>query len=56
MSRKNFRKNLVALLACSALVLAALGCESVTGPTTDSNLSAPSDGASFAEQREGVSG
>lgn len=57
MSRKNFKKNLVALLACSALVLAALGCESVTGPssTTDSNLSAPSDGASFS-RAENVGG
>jgi hypothetical protein len=57
MSRKNFKKNLVTLLACSALILAALGCESVTGPdsTTDSTLS-PSDGASFAEHRDGVSG
>ncbi len=58
MSRKNFKKNLVALLACSALVLAALGCESVTGPssTTDSNLSAPSDEGSYAVEREGVNG
>jgi hypothetical protein len=56
MSRTNFKKNLVALLACTALILAALGCESVTGPTTDSNLSAPSDGANFSEQRDGLGG
>jgi hypothetical protein len=57
MSRKNFKKNLVTLLACSALVLAALGCESVTGPDSspDSSLS-PSDGANFAELKEGVGG
>lgn len=57
MSRKNFKKNLVTLLACSALVLAALGCESVTGPdsTPDSSLSAPGD-ASFSEQRDGLGG
>jgi hypothetical protein len=57
MSRKNFKKNLVALLACSALLLAALGCESVTGPdsTTDSSLS-PSDGASFSEHQDNVGG
>lgn len=57
MSRKNFKLNLIALLACSALLFAALGCESVTGPssTTDNSLS-PSGGASFAEQRDGVSG
>lgn len=46
MSRRNFKKNLVALLACSALILAALGCESVTGPdsTPDNSLST---GASY---------
>ena len=46
MSRRNFRKNLVALLACSALILATLGCESVTGPdsTPDNSLST---GASY---------
>ena len=57
MSRKNFKKNLVALLACSALILAALGCESVTGPdsTPDSNLS-PSDGPSYVVERDGLSG
>ena len=58
MSRKNFRKNLVALLACSALLLAALGCESVTGPssTTDSSLSAPGGGPSTNVERDGVNG
>lgn len=59
MSRKNFRKNLVALLACSALLLAALGCESVTGPssTTDSSLSAPTDGgATLSVDHDNVSG
>lgn len=50
MSRKYFRNNLVALLACTALLLAALGCESVTGPssTTDSSLSTSGGGASYA--------
>ena len=50
MSRRNFKNNLVVLLACSALLLAALGCESVTGPTptNDSTLSSPSDGGSLA--------
>lgn len=57
MSRRNFKKNLVALLACSALMLAALGCESITGPssTTDSSLSTSNGGASFAEM-ENVGG
>ena len=56
MSRINFKKNLVALLACSALILAALGCESVTGPdsTPDNSLSNPGE-ASFA-QMENVNG
>lgn len=56
MSRKNFKKNLVTLLACSALVLAALGCESVTGPDSspDSSLS-PSGEASFVE-RDNING
>jgi hypothetical protein len=56
MSRRNFRLNLVALLACTALILASLGCESVTGPdsTTDSSLST-SGGANFT-QSENVSG
>lgn len=58
MSRKNFKKNLVALLACTALILAALGCESVTGPSspTDSSLSTPSGGASYSNNRDGVNG
>jgi hypothetical protein len=49
MSRKYFRLNLVALLACTALILASLGCESVTGPssTTDSSLSTSGE-ASFS--------
>ncbi len=56
MSRKNFKKNLVALLACSALILAALGCESVTGPdsTTDSSLSTSGE-ASFTKS-ENING
>ncbi len=57
MSRRNFKRNLVALLACSALILAALGCESVTGPTpNDSSLSAPSNGASMAVEHDNVNG
>ena len=57
MSRVNFKKNLVALLACSALILAALGCESVTGPdsTPDNSLS-NSNGASFSHQQDNVGG
>ena len=57
MSRKNFKKNLVALLACSALILAALGCESVTGPdsTPDNSLSNSGE-ASFAHTQDNVNG
>ena len=51
MSRKYFRLNFVALLACTALILAALGCESVTGPnsTPNSNLSTSGGTASFQD-------
>jgi hypothetical protein len=57
MSRKYFRLNLVALLACTALILASLGCESVTGPdsTTDSSLSTSGE-ASFSHNAEDVNG
>ena len=47
MSRKNLRIRLITLLACTALLFAAIGCESVTGPSSlDSNLPT-SDGASY---------
>jgi hypothetical protein len=47
MSRKNLRNALITLLACTALLFAAIGCESVTGPSSpDSNLPT-SDGATF---------
>jgi hypothetical protein len=55
MSRKNLRLNLMALLTGFALLLTAIGCESVTGPTpTDDGLS-NSDGASF-HYTDGVGG
>ena len=48
MSHKNLRLRLITLFACTALLFAAIGCESVTGPSSlDSNLPA-SDGANFA--------
>ncbi len=58
MSRRNFKRNLVALLACSALLLAALGCESITGPssTTDSSLSTSTDGGASFSTMENVGG
>lgn len=58
MSRRNFKKNLVALLACSALLLAALGCESITGPssTTDSSLSTSTDGGASTAVIDNVNG
>jgi hypothetical protein len=57
MSRRNFKRNLVALLACTALILASLGCESVTGPssTSDSSLSTSGDSASLSEM-DGLGG
>jgi hypothetical protein len=57
MSRRNFKINLVALLACYALLLASLGCESVTGPdsTPSSTLSTSGGEASFSEM-EGLGG
>jgi hypothetical protein len=55
MSRKNLRNALITLLACTALLFAAIGCESVTGPSSpDSNLPA-SNGANF-HTTDGVSG
>jgi hypothetical protein len=49
MSRKNLTNALITLFACTALLFAAIGCESVTGPTSspDSSLS-NSDGSNFA--------
>ncbi len=49
MSRKNFKSSLIILLACTALLFAALGCESGSpmAPDSNSNLSTP-NGASFA--------
>jgi hypothetical protein len=57
MSRRNFKRNLVALLACTALLLASLGCESVTGPssTSDSSLS-PSNGGPTLTERDNIGG
>lgn len=55
MSRKNLRIKLITLLACTALLFAAIGCESVTGPSSlDSNLPT-SDGANF-QTSDNVSG
>jgi hypothetical protein len=58
MSRRNFKRNLVALLACTALILASLGCESVTGPssTSDSSLSTSGGSASFSHDADNVGG
>lgn len=55
MSRKNLRTKLITLLACTALLLAALGCETVTGPSSPDNSLPTSDGASFA-QTDNVAG
>jgi hypothetical protein len=57
MSRKNLKLNLVTLLACTALLLTALGCESGSpmGPDPNSTLS-PSNGASFSTQADNVGG
>ena len=55
MSRKNLKTKLITLLACTALLFAALGCESVTGPSSPDSTLPTSDGASFA-QIDGVNG
>jgi hypothetical protein len=48
MSRKNLKNALITLFACTALLFSAIGCESVTGPSSspDSSLS-NSDGPNF---------
>jgi hypothetical protein len=57
MSRRNFKRNLVALLACTALLLASLGCESVTGPSSTSDSSpSTSGGPSFSHNADDVNG
>jgi hypothetical protein len=56
MSRKYFRLNLVALLACTALIFAALGCESVTGPDSTPNSSLSTSGDVNFTQSENVNG
>jgi len=55
MSRKNLKTKLITLLACTALLFAALGCESVTGPSSPDSTLPTSDGASFANT-DGISG
>jgi hypothetical protein len=55
MSRRNLKLNLIALLTGFALLLTALGCETVTGPTPDNSLSNPSE-ASFEKDAEGLNG
>jgi hypothetical protein len=57
MSRKNMKLTLVTLLACTSLLLTALGCESGSplGPDPNSTLS-PSDEASFSTQADNVGG
>jgi hypothetical protein len=55
MSRKNLRIRLITLLACTALLFAALGCETVTGPSTPDSTQSTSDGANFANT-ENVNG
>ena len=55
MSRKNLRSTLITLLACTALLFAAIGCETVTGPSSPDSSLPTSDGASFANT-DGLSG
>jgi hypothetical protein len=55
MSRKNLKTKLITLLACTALLFAALGCESVTGPSSPDSSLPTSDGANF-HTTDGVSG
>ena len=57
MSRKNLKLNLVTLLASTALLMTALGCESgsLMGPDPNNTLS-PSDGASYSTQADNVGG
>lgn len=47
MSRKNLRSTLITLLACTALLFAAIGCESVTGPSSPDSSLPTSNGASY---------
>jgi hypothetical protein len=55
MSRKNFKLNFIALLTGFAILLTAIGCESVTGPTPVNSLS-NSPEASFAHDADNVGG
>ena len=55
MSRRNLKSTLITLLACTALLLAALGCESVTGPSSPDSSLPTSNGANFANT-DGISG
>ena len=48
MSRMNLRSTLIALLACTALLFAAIGCESVTGPSSPDSSLPTSNGATLA--------